>query len=259
MSDGKIIYDVDINDEGIESKVQQTNSKVKNSADTGSSAFGEVWTGALRRIGAGLVELGAKAVETGKQVAMDALDQVASLEQNIGGIQSAPDIFDAYSHFSFFSNKQDLLERKTDIIYLFIQRNMRVIILIACMNGDRIHAHVSGDMHVQFVPQKHLASEMLLRNIEVIKLPERGVSIDKSQSSGLHFLIKQIHHNGIVHNKFYHFVGQHEMFCAAFSELRHIFTAQIFIMKPRIEKECYGNREHRRLSISHSHAMHCFS
>lgn len=87
MSDGKIIYDVDINDEGIESKVQQTNSKVKNSADTGSSAFGEVWTGALRRIGSGLVELGAKAVETGKQVAMDALDQVASLEQNIGGIK----------------------------------------------------------------------------------------------------------------------------------------------------------------------------
>ena len=87
MSDGKIIYDVDINDEGIESKLQQTNSKVKNSADTGSSAFGEVWTGALRRIGSGLVELGAKAVETGKQVAMDALDQVASLEQNIGGIQ----------------------------------------------------------------------------------------------------------------------------------------------------------------------------
>lgn len=87
MSDGKIIYDVDINDEGIESKVQQTNSKVKNSADTGSSAFGEVWTGALRRIGAGLVELGAKAIETGKQVAMDALDQVASLEQNVGGIK----------------------------------------------------------------------------------------------------------------------------------------------------------------------------
>lgn len=87
MSDGKIVYDVDINDEGIESKVQQTNSKVKNSADTGSSAFSEVWTGALRRIGAGLVELGAKAVETGKQVAMDALDQVSSLEQNVGGVK----------------------------------------------------------------------------------------------------------------------------------------------------------------------------
>lgn len=87
MSDGKIIYDVDINDDGIEGKLQSTNSKVKNSADTGSSAFSEVWTGALRRIGAGLVELGAKAVETGKQVAMDALDQVSSLEQNIGGVQ----------------------------------------------------------------------------------------------------------------------------------------------------------------------------
>ena len=87
MSDGKIIYDVDINDDGIESKLQQSNNKVKNAADTGSSAFGEVWTGALRRIGAGLVELGAKAVETSKQVAMDALGQVSSLEQNIGGVQ----------------------------------------------------------------------------------------------------------------------------------------------------------------------------
>lgn len=87
MSDGKIIYDVDINDEGIESKVQQTNSKVKNSADTGSGAFGEIWTGALRRIGAGLVDLGLKAADVGKQVAMDALDQVSSLEQNIGGIK----------------------------------------------------------------------------------------------------------------------------------------------------------------------------
>ena len=91
MSDGKIIYDVDINDDGIESKLQQSNSKVKNAADTGSSAFGEIWTGALRKIGAGLVELGAKAIETGKQVAMDALDQVASLEQNIGGVQKLYD------------------------------------------------------------------------------------------------------------------------------------------------------------------------
>lgn len=87
MSDGKIIYDVDINDEGIESKVQQTNSKVKNSANTGSGAFGEIWTGALRRIGAGLVELGGQAIDTAKQVAMSALDQVASMEQNVGGVK----------------------------------------------------------------------------------------------------------------------------------------------------------------------------
>ena len=87
MSDGKIIYDVDINDEGIEGKLQSTNSKVKNSANTGSGAFGEIWTGALRRIGAGLVDLGLKAADVGKQIAMDALDQVSSLEQNIGGVQ----------------------------------------------------------------------------------------------------------------------------------------------------------------------------
>lgn len=92
MSDGKIIYDVEINDDGIESKVQNTNSKVTQSANTGSNAFGEIWTGALRRVGAGLVELGGKAISAAKDVAMASLDQVASLEQNIGGVKK---LFDA--------------------------------------------------------------------------------------------------------------------------------------------------------------------
>ena len=87
MSDGKIIYDVEVNDDGIESKVQGTNSKIQGAANSGSNAFSEVWTGALRRIGAGLVELGGQAVDAAKQVAMDALDQVSQLEQNVGGVQ----------------------------------------------------------------------------------------------------------------------------------------------------------------------------
>ena len=87
MSDGKIIYDVEVNDEGVESKVQSTNSKIESAANTGSSAFSEVWTGALRRIGSGLVELGGKAIESAKQVAAESLQEVASLEQNIGGVQ----------------------------------------------------------------------------------------------------------------------------------------------------------------------------
>ena len=58
MSDGKIIYDVDVNDEGVEGKVKQTNSKIESAAQTGSGAFSEVWTGALRAIGGKLVELG---------------------------------------------------------------------------------------------------------------------------------------------------------------------------------------------------------
>ena len=87
MSDGKIIYDVEVNDDGIESKVQSTNSKIQGAANTGSNGFQEVWTGALRRIGAGLVELGGQAVDAAKQVAMDALDQVSQLEQNVGGVQ----------------------------------------------------------------------------------------------------------------------------------------------------------------------------
>lgn len=87
MSDGKIIYDVDINDDDIESKLNSTNSKIKNGSESGSSAAENVWTGALRRIGAGLVELGMKAADTAKQVAVDALHEVSSLEQNIGGVQ----------------------------------------------------------------------------------------------------------------------------------------------------------------------------
>lgn len=87
MADGKIIYDVDINDDGIEGKLQSTNSKIKSSTDKNSGAFGEIWTGALRRIGAGLVDLGLKAADVGKQIAMDALDNVASFEQLEGGIK----------------------------------------------------------------------------------------------------------------------------------------------------------------------------
>ena len=87
MSDGKIIYDVEVNDDGIESKVQGTNSKIQSAADSGSSGFKEVWTGALRQVGAELVQLGGQAVDAAKQVAMDALDQVSSLEQNLGGVQ----------------------------------------------------------------------------------------------------------------------------------------------------------------------------
>lgn len=87
MSDGKIIYDVEVNDDGIDGKLQQTNNKIKQGSESGSSAAENVWTGALRRIGAGLVELGMKAADTAKQVAVDALHEVSSLEQNVGGVK----------------------------------------------------------------------------------------------------------------------------------------------------------------------------
>ena len=87
MSDGKIIYDVEVNDSGVESKVKSANDKVKSAADTGSSAFSEVWTGALRTVGTKLVEMGQQAVEAAVDVAKQSLAQVASFEQNIGGVQ----------------------------------------------------------------------------------------------------------------------------------------------------------------------------
>ena len=87
MSDGKIVYDVDVNDEGVESKVKNTNSKIESAANTGSSAFSEVWTGALRTVGAKLVELGQQAVQAAVDVGKEALAQVASFEQLEGGVE----------------------------------------------------------------------------------------------------------------------------------------------------------------------------
>lgn len=87
MSDGKIVYDVEVNDEGVEGQVRSTNDKVKSAADTGSSAFSEVWTGALRTIGGKLVELGQQAISAAVDVAKESLAQVAAFEQNVGGIE----------------------------------------------------------------------------------------------------------------------------------------------------------------------------
>ena len=87
MSDGKIIYEVDIDDDGAESKVRQTNEKLNSAANTGSGAFSEVWTGALRTIGGKLVELGQTAISSAVDVAKQSLAQVASFEQNVGGIE----------------------------------------------------------------------------------------------------------------------------------------------------------------------------
>lgn len=87
MSDGKIIYDVDVNDDGVESKVKSTNDKIDSAAKQGSGAFSEVWTGALRAIGGKLVELGQEAISAAVDVAKESLAQVASFEQNVGGIE----------------------------------------------------------------------------------------------------------------------------------------------------------------------------
>jgi len=87
MADGKIVYDVDVNDDGVESKVKSTNDKINSAAKTGSGAFGEVWTGALRAVGSKLVELGQQAVSAAVDVGKEALAQVASFEQLEGGIE----------------------------------------------------------------------------------------------------------------------------------------------------------------------------
>ena len=65
--DGKIIYKVVINDDGVESEAQAAGQKagsgVENGARGGTSRFQEMMIGAARQIGAAFVEMAAKAVK----------------------------------------------------------------------------------------------------------------------------------------------------------------------------------------------------
>ena len=90
--DGKIIYKVVINDDGAaeqgEAAGRRAGDAVERGARTGTSAFGEMMTGAFRRIGAAAVEMAGKAANAAVNVTKAALDSVASYEQNIGGVET---------------------------------------------------------------------------------------------------------------------------------------------------------------------------
>lgn len=90
--DGRIIYRVVINDDGAaeqgEAAGRRAGDAVERGARTGTSAFGEMMTGAFRRIGAAAVEMAAQAAKAAVDITKAALDSVASYEQNIGGVET---------------------------------------------------------------------------------------------------------------------------------------------------------------------------
>lgn len=90
--DGKIIYKVVINDDGAaeqgEAAGRRAGDGVERGAKRGTSAFGEMMTGAFRRIGAAAVEMAANSAKAAVDMTKAALDSVASYEQNIGGVET---------------------------------------------------------------------------------------------------------------------------------------------------------------------------
>lgn len=90
--DGKIIYKVVINDDGAaeagEAAGRRAGDGVERGAKNKTDKFGEMMTGAFRRIGAAAVEMAANAAKSVVDVTKAALDSVASYEQNIGGVET---------------------------------------------------------------------------------------------------------------------------------------------------------------------------
>lgn len=75
MADGKIKYEVDIDNSTVESQINETNSKIEKHAKSGSSSMQEIWTGACRAVGEAFLNL---AVQAGQAVAGFVKDVVST-------------------------------------------------------------------------------------------------------------------------------------------------------------------------------------
>ena len=90
--DGKVVYKVVIDDQGVEQEAEAAGQKAGQGVSEGSrqhsGAFKEIWIGAMREIGAAFIRLGGEAVNALIGVTRQAVDSVASLEQNVGGVET---------------------------------------------------------------------------------------------------------------------------------------------------------------------------
>ena len=82
--DGRIIYKVVIDDNGVESEASKAGQKVggalEKSARSGSGAFEQLMIGAARKVGAAFVEMAAKGVQGVEQMMQAGIDFNAKME-----------------------------------------------------------------------------------------------------------------------------------------------------------------------------------
>ena len=90
--DGKIIYKVVVDDSGVEREAESAGQKAgsgfRSNAEPGFSGLKEVATGAARAIGEAFVNMAADAGRMIVDTMKAAVDSVASLEQNVGGVET---------------------------------------------------------------------------------------------------------------------------------------------------------------------------
>jgi hypothetical protein len=90
--DGKIIYKVVVDDSGTASEAEKAGQSAggafEKGAKPGGGAFKEVMIGAARQIGAAFVNMAADAGRAVVDTMKQAVESVASLEQNVGGVEA---------------------------------------------------------------------------------------------------------------------------------------------------------------------------
>ena len=86
--DGKIIYKVHIDDSDAVSEAEKAGEKTGSALSKGSSFFEEAMTGAARRVGEAFVNMAASAAQGVVDMVKASVDSVASLEQNVGGVET---------------------------------------------------------------------------------------------------------------------------------------------------------------------------
>jgi hypothetical protein len=90
--DGRVIYRVVIDDSGVEDEAERAGRRAGDGVDRGArpgiDMFQQIAIGAMQRIGEAAVELAAKAGAAFVDMTKNAVSSVASLEQNVGGIET---------------------------------------------------------------------------------------------------------------------------------------------------------------------------
>lgn len=84
QSVGEVIYDIKANVDSLNKQMAEVNRQLEQHGNKGSSAFGEVMTGALRKVGEAFVDMGRRGVEALKNVVSEGLAfnaQIESYEQ----------------------------------------------------------------------------------------------------------------------------------------------------------------------------------
>ena len=138
--------------------------------------------------------------------------------RNIG---ADPDVFDAHRDARFLRHRQDLIQRRADVVDMLLKGDLRVMEVVAHMDGIGIHAHILTDLEAELLPADHLGPERGIGVNGVIHALERRVGIHECQPGIAHFGAEFFGKVGIRHDHGDEIGGQHKMLRTAGGKFVH--------------------------------------